>query len=209
MSRTCFKENSFDIIVCVEGLEHVEEDELFIKNVYRILKIGGLLLMTTPHGDCVPNRIPDNKRHYSKAQLYALLHKYFDSVETWGDVRGDRFHRWGLREWSLRHPYWILKSMIGNLLNCYQPIKNKRQEYKTQYLFARCQKGRKISWQVVIKTNLEAPLFERGSFLRCKKAQQAVVLEGTQMGLLWTAKMIDLFLVLFQPDSSVGKIPRS
>ncbi|MDR4485093.1 MAG: class I SAM-dependent methyltransferase [Nitrospirales bacterium] len=138
MSRTCFKENSFDIIVCVEGLEHVEEDELFIKNVFRILKKGGLLLMTTPHGDYVPNRIPDHKRHYSKAQLHALLHKYFDSVETWGDVRGDRFHRWGLREWSLRHPYWILKSMIGNLLNCYQPITNKGQEYKTQHLFARC-----------------------------------------------------------------------
>lgn len=52
--------------------------------------------------------------------------------------------------------------MIGNALNYYQPIKNKGQEYMTRHLFARCQKGRKMSWQVVTKPNLEAPLFERG-----------------------------------------------
>lgn len=60
--------------------------------------------MSTPHGDYVTNTIPDHERHYSKTQLHALLHDYFDSVETWGDVRSGKFHCWGRRGWSLSHP---------------------------------------------------------------------------------------------------------
>ncbi|GJL59409.1 MAG: hypothetical protein NPIRA03_22660 [Nitrospirales bacterium] len=140
MTRTCFKDNSLDIIVCVEVLEHVKKDAAFIQNVHRILKKGGLFFMTTPNGDYVPKTIPDHERHYSKCQLYALLHDYFDSVETWGDVRSSKFYRWGRRGWSLKYPLLTLKSMLGNALNYYESIQSHGQEHRTQHLFARCQK---------------------------------------------------------------------
>lgn len=38
MTRTLFKEKSFDIIACIEVLEHVKENAVFIQNVHRILK---------------------------------------------------------------------------------------------------------------------------------------------------------------------------
>jgi SAM-dependent methyltransferase len=140
MARTDLPANSFDLIVAVEVLEHVEEDEAFIRNVYKTLRKGGVFFMTTPHGDFVPNKNPDHKRHYSQVQLGLLLQTSFDAVETWGDVRGGRFRRWGLPGWSLRHPIRTLKSMAGNAINYYESLSTTVEAKSLEHLFARCQK---------------------------------------------------------------------
>lgn len=41
-------ENRFDIIVCVDVMEHIEEDVKVFQNFYRALKRGGYLLINTP-----------------------------------------------------------------------------------------------------------------------------------------------------------------
>lgn len=42
------EENSFDLILCVDVMEHIEEDVLVFKNFYSSLKPGGMLLISTP-----------------------------------------------------------------------------------------------------------------------------------------------------------------
>lgn len=42
------KDNSFDLILCTEVIEHVPEPILAIKEISRILKPGGILLITAP-----------------------------------------------------------------------------------------------------------------------------------------------------------------
>jgi SAM-dependent methyltransferase len=42
------EQNSFDLIITVDLLEHVEHDEKAMKNIYEALKPGGVLLLTTP-----------------------------------------------------------------------------------------------------------------------------------------------------------------
>ncbi|MBN1820655.1 MAG: methyltransferase domain-containing protein [Prolixibacteraceae bacterium] len=44
-----FKPDSFDIIIASEIIEHVTEPELFIKTLFKVLKPGGTLLITTPY----------------------------------------------------------------------------------------------------------------------------------------------------------------
>jgi len=44
-----FRENSFDCIVASEIIEHVVHPDKFIENLIRILKPGGILLVTTPY----------------------------------------------------------------------------------------------------------------------------------------------------------------
>ena len=44
------KDNSFDIIICTEVLEHVPNPIGALKEMARILKKGGKLLITTPLG---------------------------------------------------------------------------------------------------------------------------------------------------------------
>ena len=44
-----FKDEQFDIIITSEVIEHMEDPGIFIKNIGRILKKGGLVILTTPN----------------------------------------------------------------------------------------------------------------------------------------------------------------
>ena len=44
-----FNENSFDCIIASEIIEHVVYPDIFIKNLMRILKPGGVIIVTTPY----------------------------------------------------------------------------------------------------------------------------------------------------------------
>jgi len=39
---------AFDLVLCVDVMEHIEEDELVLKNFYKSLRPGGFLLISTP-----------------------------------------------------------------------------------------------------------------------------------------------------------------
>jgi len=44
-----FENDFFDIVICSEVLEHLKEPRLAIKEIYRVLKKGGLAIITTPN----------------------------------------------------------------------------------------------------------------------------------------------------------------
>ena len=44
-----FKDRSFDQVVCLDFLEHVDDDELILREIRRVLKAGGRLVLVTPH----------------------------------------------------------------------------------------------------------------------------------------------------------------
>ena len=58
MTQSSIRDNTFDCIVSVEVLEHVEKDADFVREVHRVLKPGGVFIMTTPNGDYVTKTAP-------------------------------------------------------------------------------------------------------------------------------------------------------
>lgn len=53
--HTNFQSDSFDLITCMEVLEHVEDVDKTIKEIYRVLKKGGHIWIAVPDGkrcDC-------------------------------------------------------------------------------------------------------------------------------------------------------------
>jgi 2-polyprenyl-3-methyl-5-hydroxy-6-metoxy-1,4-benzoquinol methylase len=57
MSRALpFDDGSFDYIVSIEGIEHVENQFLFLRECFRILKDGGRLMLTSPNTSSLENR---------------------------------------------------------------------------------------------------------------------------------------------------------
>jgi SAM-dependent methyltransferase len=46
--RLPFKENSFDLVVAMDILEHVKDDSAALREIYRVLKPGGRIIATVP-----------------------------------------------------------------------------------------------------------------------------------------------------------------
>lgn len=113
MTSTTLPEKSFDVVVAVEVLEHVREDEAFVRNVIRVLRPGGIFIMTTPNGDFIPNPYADHQRHYRRDQLVQLLARYFPSVDVQYSVNEGRLIHWGVYRPSLREPLRSLRALIS------------------------------------------------------------------------------------------------
>jgi SAM-dependent methyltransferase len=71
-----FKSNTFDLVICLDVLEHIEEDYLAAKEVQRILKPSGKFLFSVPEDpklwsehDLAVNHV----RRYSKESLTELV----------------------------------------------------------------------------------------------------------------------------------------
>lgn len=52
-----FRENQFDAIIAAEVMEHTPDPKGFIKNLLRVLKPGGILLVTTPYNESIPHAL--------------------------------------------------------------------------------------------------------------------------------------------------------
>jgi len=129
MTHSTLPDCSFECVVSVEVLEHVEQDAQFVREVHRVLKPSGFFLMTTPNGDFVKNTSnPDHKRHYAREQLRYLLSSCFDDVQVEYAVRGGFFHSLGLGSWSIRHPWRTVCSMTGNVVNSIQSARKKLRD---------------------------------------------------------------------------------
>lgn len=138
MTCSNLPDESYDHIVSVEVLEHVEKDDIFVSEISRVLKTGGSFIMTTPNGDFVKNTNPDHKRHYKKEQLEKLLKKYFSTVEVEYAIAGGYYRKLGLGSWSLRRPLKTVASMYGNVINSIQSNKKdlKNRAEGTHHLIA-------------------------------------------------------------------------
>jgi SAM-dependent methyltransferase len=70
---------TFDIIVCTEVLEHTINPFLAVNEIHRLLKWGGMLLMTTPFNFRIHGPLPDCWR-FTKYGINALL-KDFEIIK--------------------------------------------------------------------------------------------------------------------------------
>ncbi len=83
-------DNQFDFIVTFQVIEHISDDDLFIREVHRVLKPGGKLLLTTVNRTFSLTRNPWHVREYDAAGLKALLARYFPTLETRGIHGNDK-----------------------------------------------------------------------------------------------------------------------
>jgi 2-polyprenyl-3-methyl-5-hydroxy-6-metoxy-1,4-benzoquinol methylase len=85
--RLSFAERQFDSIISVEVIEHLSNPQDFLAEVRRVLRPGGLFVLTTPNrlrSSPTPGSLwPAHVREYSPAELESLLRPYFDTVRLW------------------------------------------------------------------------------------------------------------------------------
>lgn len=76
--------DSFDFVITFQVIEHIPEDEFFLKEIHRVLKSGGKLIVTTPNKKMSLTRNPWHVREYSIGELERLLLNRFTNVQTLG-----------------------------------------------------------------------------------------------------------------------------
>jgi 2-polyprenyl-3-methyl-5-hydroxy-6-metoxy-1,4-benzoquinol methylase len=120
-----FRAGYFDIVVAGEVLEHLKRPFEFVEEISRVLRSGGILLLSTPNPqyyleilkECIGNKTLDDKDHlnlFSRIHLTSYAEKYNLKLEK-----------------VARYKFWIpfIKLMI--LSNWTPPLLN----YQNIYLF--------------------------------------------------------------------------
>ncbi|MBX3257615.1 MAG: class I SAM-dependent methyltransferase [Chitinophagaceae bacterium] len=74
----------FDYVITFQVIEHIPGDDLFLKEIYRVLKNNGKLIVTTPNKKMSITRNPWHVREYTVEELERLILRFFQAVETKG-----------------------------------------------------------------------------------------------------------------------------
>jgi ubiquinone/menaquinone biosynthesis C-methylase UbiE len=87
-----FKNESVDLIVSFETIEHLKEYENMLSEFVRVLKKQGKLIISTPNKKIRKNfftEIPNNPFHiqeFTKKEFRKLLQKYFKKITFYGQI---------------------------------------------------------------------------------------------------------------------------
>ena len=84
-----FADESFDVIVSFQVIEHIKRDKEFVSEVRRVLKKGGKFIVSTPNRPMSLTRNPWHVREYTSEQFGALLSE-FSEVEALGVAGNER-----------------------------------------------------------------------------------------------------------------------
>ena len=84
-----FETDSFDVVIALEMIEHVDDHDRVLREISRVLKADGLLVISTPDrhaytdaGDGQDN--PFHVRELGQEELVALLRSRFAQAAVWG-----------------------------------------------------------------------------------------------------------------------------
>lgn len=123
---------AYDVVVSFQVIEHIRNDEFFLKEIKRVLRPGGLALLTTPNRPMSLTRNPWHEREYTGEELLRLSKSIFPDSEMKGITGNEkvmeyheqnkksvaRFTRWDFLDLQhrlpasiLRFPYEILNRM--------------------------------------------------------------------------------------------------
>ena len=89
---------SLDVVVSAQTIEHLWDQDRFVRECARVLRAGGLLLMSTPNRLTFPPGNVFHSRELDVRDLVDLVRPHLDIVRVAGVGHGPR-----LRDWADRH----------------------------------------------------------------------------------------------------------
>lgn len=118
-----FESESFDYVISFQVIEHIKQDIEFVREIHRVLRPGGQVIITTPNAPMSLTRNPWHVREYKPEELHNLFEVHFQDVKVEG-VTGneqvmayyernrqsvERITRWDILDLQHRLPRWMLQ----------------------------------------------------------------------------------------------------
>lgn len=100
-----FRNGNFDYVVCIEGVEHIENPHHLVRECARLLKDNGCLIVTTPNVMTV------------KSRLRFLFCSYLDYFRYFGPIKGES--RFVLEEYDHQHINPVFYGEMKHILTKY------------------------------------------------------------------------------------------
>lgn len=156
-----FADNSFEKIIMMEVIEHIENDEAAISELSRVLKKNGKLIMTTPNGDIVENKNPHHYRHYQPDELRNILKEFFDNVIIESHFPNPTL---SIKQFLPHNKFFLKKAFFRYLYWTYYLISGKRIKNQGTKIFASCKKP-KLKNEIIDKS------FDYCNIIACPKCK--------------------------------------
>ena len=109
---SAFADNQFDSVISFQVIEHIQDDHLFIKEIHRVLKPGGVALITTPNRPYSLSRNPWHIREYTAQELTTLAKSFFTRVSMRGIAGNEK-----VMEYYARNKESVDKLMRWDIFN--------------------------------------------------------------------------------------------
>lgn len=118
------QDNTYDCVVSFQVIEHIQNDVLYLKEINRVLKPGGIALFTTPNRKMSLSRNPWHIREYLAHELKALASGIFATAEMKGITGNEkvmeyyeqnkksvqRIMKWDILNLQYHLPAWMLRA---------------------------------------------------------------------------------------------------
>lgn len=118
-----FESESFDYVISFQVIEHIKHDIDFVREIHRVLRPGGKVIITTPNAPMSLTRNPWHVREYKPEELHNLFEVHFQDVKVEGVTGNEqvmayyernrasvkRITRWDILDLQHRLPRWMLQ----------------------------------------------------------------------------------------------------
>jgi ubiquinone/menaquinone biosynthesis C-methylase UbiE len=106
------EDNSVDFVVTFQVIEHIKDDKRFLREIYRVLKPGGKVMLTTPNSLMSLSRNPWHFREYTPKEMGEVLKSSFDKYELKGVFGNEK-----VMEYYHKNKESVRKIMRFDILN--------------------------------------------------------------------------------------------
>ncbi|MCS6988360.1 MAG: class I SAM-dependent methyltransferase [Chloroherpetonaceae bacterium] len=103
-----FPDESFDVVTSFQFIEHLEERREFIKEAHRVLRRGGVLLLSTPNVKRSLARNPFHVHEYDFDEMKSEIASAFKEFELFGLAGNEKVEEYYRKnaEWARRILKW-------------------------------------------------------------------------------------------------------
>jgi SAM-dependent methyltransferase len=90
--RLGFEDESFDVVISMEVIEHIAEQSVFLEEIKRVLRRNGVFILSTPERNFYDKgrfdfpKTSSHLKEFSSSEFERLLRSFFPCVRMYGQI---------------------------------------------------------------------------------------------------------------------------